>query len=93
MVGDFVPSLFRTKDFEFAVKYFNKGDREREHFQITAREVTVIVFGNVRIGNALFSAGDVCLIEKGEPADFEAFDDGALAVIKFPSDPDDKVFS
>ena len=31
-VGNFVPSIINTKDFEVAVKYYKKGDYESKHY-------------------------------------------------------------
>lgn len=90
VIGNFAPSITRSQDFEFGVKYFAKGDREPQHFQAVAQEVTVVVSGRVRVGGLMLSAGDICQIPPGESADFEALENCALAVVKFPSIPDDK---
>lgn len=93
IVGDFTPSLFRTSDFEVAIKFFSKGDREPLHYQRTATEISVVMFGSCRIMDLELSRGDGMLIEPGEAAEFEALTDTGLVAIKFPSIPSDKILS
>lgn len=93
IVGNFHPSLQKTELFEFGVKQFVAGDVEPAHYQKVAQEITVVISGKVRIGGLEFESGDVCQIFPGEVADFEALESGSLAVIKFPSDPMDKVMA
>lgn len=93
MVGNFEPALVSSQHFEFGVKYFKAGDREPEHFQVIASELSVVVSGTCRIGVETLSAGDGLLIEPGEIAGFEALTDCAIAVIKWPSIPADKVLA
>lgn len=90
IVGNFAPSIEMTETFEFGVKSFLAGDREPAHFQKVAQELTVVISGRVRLGGQEFVAGEICLIPPNEVADFEAVENGVLAVIKFPSDPMDK---
>jgi hypothetical protein len=93
VVGNFNPTLHQTRDFEFGVKYFKAGDREALHYQIVARELSIVVSGSCRIGAVDLDAGEGLLIEAGEEADFEAYTQCAIAVIKWPSLPADKVLS
>lgn len=93
IIGDFVPTLFRTRDFEVAVKFFAKGDREPSHYQRKSTEISVVMFGSCRISNVELNQGDGLLIEPGEAAEFEALTDTGLVAIKFPSLPQDKVIS
>ena len=37
-IGDFEPSLFKTTDFEIAIKSYQKGDTEKEHYHAIATE-------------------------------------------------------
>ncbi len=93
LVGDFEPNIFRTGYFEFGIKYFQSGQHEPEHFQKSARELTVVIEGRCRIANYLLERGEVILIEPGEIAGFAAETDCALAIIKWPSISDDKVLA
>ena len=43
IVGDFEPSALKSKDFEFMVHYYKKGEKEARHVHKVAHEITVIV--------------------------------------------------
>jgi quercetin dioxygenase-like cupin family protein len=91
IIGDFLPSLYKNSQFEVAVKFFKQGEREPSHKQLTATEVTVVVEGEIRLGDCTFKRGDVISIPPHEVADFESLTDSSLMCIKFPSLPNDKV--
>lgn len=90
-VGDFSPSILRTNAAEVAVKFFEAGATETEHYQRSAMEITVVVSGECRMGDASLAAGDVVMVEPLVPCDFEALTDVTLVAVKLPSSPDDKV--
>jgi quercetin dioxygenase-like cupin family protein len=90
VVGDFEPNIFRTKDFEFMVRYYKAGDTEAKHVHNVADEVTIIVSGKFKMNGKILEAGDVVHVVPGEPADFECLEDGANAVVKRPSVMGDK---
>ena len=90
-VGDFEPSVIRTSEFEVAVKQYSRGDREGKHVHKVAQEVTLILSGSVRMNSRVFSAGDIVLLEPGEPTNFEAITEGVVTVVvKTPSVIGDK---
>ncbi len=89
-MGDFEPSIIRTKDFEFGVQYFKSGQKHEKHVHKIAREITVIVSGKFTINGKSIEQGDVIIVEAGEPADFTCIEDGAAAIIKTPSVMGDK---
>src|SRR5215475_3288754 len=82
-IGDFKPTLLRTKDFEAAMKFYKKGDKEGKHVHKIAREYTLI-------GAGRFETGDIMELQPGEPADFECLESGVTFVVKSPSAPQDK---
>ena len=43
IIGDFDPTVLRTKAFEFAVKDYKVGDAEPAHLHKIATEITVVV--------------------------------------------------
>jgi quercetin dioxygenase-like cupin family protein len=90
VVGNFEPSLFKTDDFEVAVKTYKKGDYEAKHYHKVATEITVISKGRVLMNNQLYEEGDIITIEPGEATDFRAINDVITTVIKFPCVKDDK---
>ena len=62
-VGDFEPTLLRSKDVEVAVKHYKAGDREDTHHHRIATEITVIVSGEVTMMGKRWSAGDIVQVE------------------------------
>ena len=91
LIGNFEPSLHRTQDFEIGFKTFSAGEKEPDHYQKIATEITLIVSGEAIIGESRVSAGDVIEIPPLEVAGFEAITEVSLVAIKFPSIPSDKV--
>lgn len=97
-IGDFVPTMLATKDFEACIKRYSVGDREPLHYQLLATEFTLVISGRCRIGSYTLGPDDVLRINPLEAADFEALTDVVLVAIKTPSissdkrlcDPDDK---
>jgi quercetin dioxygenase-like cupin family protein len=89
-IGEFNPTLIKTKAVEVAVKHYNKGDREECHYHKVATEVTVIVSGRVRMNGVEYKAGDIIIIEPNESTDFQALEDSINTVVKFPGEPNDK---
>jgi len=89
-IGDFTPSLFKTSEFEVAIKEYNKNSCEKKHYHKIATEVTVIMSGKVKMNNNIYYKGDIIIIEPNESTDFEALADTITAVIKFPSVKNDK---
>jgi len=89
-VGDFTPSIVKTKDFEVAVKYYKKNSYENLHHHKVATEITVICKGEVIMNNKKYKEGDIIYIAPGEETDFKAIKDTVTTVVKFPSLTDDK---
>ena len=89
-VGDFIPSAFETKDCEVAVKNYNAGDSEENHFHKVATEITLILNGKIKMNEKEFSEGDIIVIEPNEPVKFEAITDVTNVVVKIPSVKGDK---
>ena len=89
-IGDFEPSLHKTRGFEIAVQRFNSGDKEAEHVHRIATEFTVIVSGKVRMNDEVYTAGDIIEIPSGKSASFEAIEDTVTTVVKIPCAPGDK---
>ena len=90
IVGDFTPSIIKTRNSEFMVRYYKKGDTEERHVHKKADEITVIISGKFRMNDKTLEAGDVVHLPPNNPADFECLEDGANAVFKSPSVIGDK---
>lgn len=89
-VGNFAPTLHQTGDVEVAVKDYRAGDYEDWHFHKIAREITVIIAGEVEMNGARYGQGDMIVIEPGEGTDFRALTDTTNVVVKIPGASNDK---
>lgn len=92
-VGDFDPTLYRTRDVEVAVKSYRAGDRESSHYHKIATELTVITSGEVEMNGVRYGAGDIVVIEPGDATDFRAVTDAMTTVVKVPGAVGDKYIS
>lgn len=90
IIGFFQPSLFKTKNFEIAIKEYKSGEKEKTHYHRIAKEFTVIVSGKVKMNGNIFSKGDIIEIGQLEDCEFESIEDSITCVIKIPSVKNDK---
>ena len=90
LVGDFTPSVFKNKNVEVGVKYYLAGDKDPLHVHRRTWEITVIVEGKVLMAGKVLNKGDIILLEPGDESSFEAIENSALTVVKYPSIPSDK---
>ncbi len=89
-VGNFSPTLYRTKDVEVAVKSYRAGESEEAHYHKIATEITVVVLGRVRMFGEEFSEGDIIIAEPGDVTGFRALEDSVNVVVKIPGANNDK---
>lgn len=92
-VGDFEPTLYKTKDSEVAVKKYKAGDYEKAHFHKIATEITVIVSGKAKMNDSDYEEEDIIILSPGETTDFRALTDVVTVVVKIPSVKEDKYLS
>ncbi len=91
IIGDFTPSLIRTKEFEVAVQYYEKFKGEPKHLHKLADEVTVIISGEAKMNGMVYRAGDVLFIKAGSSTDFIPLTENVVTcVVKVPSIIGDK---
>lgn len=89
-IGNFDPAIYKTSDFEVAVKEYKKGDLDQKHYHKIANEYTAIINGVFRMNEEILSGGDIVFIKQNEETEFECIEDGSTVVIKVPSVKDDK---
>lgn len=89
-VGDFTPSVVKTKEFEVAIQRYSAGDKEALHHHRIATEITVVLAGTARMFDKVWSDGDIITIQPGEATAFEALTDVTTVVVKLPSVSGDK---
>lgn len=91
-VGGFEPSIFKTNDFEVAVKEYKRGAKEEWHVHKVALEITLVLNGTAIMCGKEISHGEIILLEAGEATSFEAITDLTTVVVKAPSILGDKYF-
>jgi mannose-6-phosphate isomerase-like protein (cupin superfamily) len=89
-VGNFLPTLHNTNQFEVAVKKYKKGDNEPAHFHKIATEITVIIEGRAKFNDEIITRDQIVVVQPGEVINFCALEDCSTVVVKFPSVTGDK---
>lgn len=89
-IGNFIPTFFKTDQFEVAIKYYKSGDKEVAHFHKLSEEITVVINGKISMHSTEYNSGDIILTLKNESTNFEAIEDSTTCVIKIPSSKNDK---
>ena len=90
IIGNFEPSLFKTKDFEVGIIVHKKGEKWPVHYHKLAIEYNVLIFGKMKINGVDISAGDIFIIEKNEISDSQFIEDCTILCLKVPSVIGDK---
>lgn len=90
LVGDFSPSLIRSKDIEVGLKHFSAGQTQPLHRHNQTDEYTIVIVGRILMMGCQYAQGDICLVPKGTATCFEAVEDSIVLVVKHPSVPSDK---
>lgn len=90
IVGNFEPTLLKTKDIEVALQSYNAGDEEPQHYHKIGTEISLLVKGSASFNNEVINAGEGVVIEPKRSNIFKAVTDCQVLVIKYPSDTDDK---
>jgi quercetin dioxygenase-like cupin family protein len=91
-VGAFQPTALSTSACEVAVKHYRAGDHDDEHYHKVATEITLVLSGQVKMLNKVWSDGDIITLSPGEATAFVALTDAITVVVKLPGVLDDKYF-
>ncbi len=89
-IGEFEPSILRTKDFEIAIKKYTKGEYHAPHHHKIATEVNYVIKGMVNANGELIQPGQIFIFDPFEIAVCEFLSDTEIVVIKTPSVVGDK---
>lgn len=89
-IGDFEPSLFKTKDFEVGIKTYEKGEYHAPHHHKIATEINYLVSGILKANGKLIQPGQVFIFEPYEIAECEFLENCQIVVVKTPSVSGDK---
>ena len=89
-IGDFDPSVLRTKAFEVGVLTHKKGEKWGEHFHAIATEYNVLLDGKMTVNGVHIEPGDIFVIEPNESSAPVFLEDCRVLCVKTPSVIGDK---
>jgi len=89
-IGDFYPSIFRTKDFEVGVLTHKKGEVWPKHYHALSIEYNLLLEGSMTIQNTRIAPGEIFVLDIMEIADPVFHEDCRILCVKVPSRPGDK---
>jgi len=89
-VGNFEPTAHKTDDFEVSVKLHPQNEKWDFHYHKIAKEINVIISGEMTLQNTRLVTGDIFVLEPGEIADPIFHTDCVIVCIKTPSVKNDK---
>lgn len=89
-IGDFEPSILRTKDFEVCYKVHPKDSPWPAHYHKIATEYNLLVRGRLRLNDTIVESGTIFVLEPGEIAAPVFLEDCEVIVVKVPSALGDK---
>lgn len=89
-LGDFSPSIFRTKDFEVGIISHRKGEQWATHYHKLSREINFVIEGSLEVQDKVIVAGEFFVLEPWEISNPIFLEDSKILCIKIPSCPGDK---
>ena len=89
-IGNFEPSLLKTKDFEVAVISHEKDEHIPKHYHSIATEYNILLSGKMFINNKTIEPGDIFVFEKNEAVDAKVMESSQVLCVKVPSVIGDK---
>ena len=89
-IGDFEPSVLKTKNFEVGVLTHKKNEYWAPHFHKKATEYNLLLEGSMDVGGKRIEVGDIFIFEKEEVAAPHFLEDCKVLVVKTPSVVGDK---
>jgi len=90
LIGDFYPSVMRTKDFEVGIMSHKQGENWEAHYHAVATEYNVLLDGKMTVNGVHMETGDIFVIEPNEIASCVFLEDCRLLCVKTPSVIGDK---
>lgn len=89
-IGDFDPSIKKTKEFEVGILIHKKGEIWQEHYHKVATEYNVLIEGSMIMNGINIDVGDIFIIEPNEPSAPIFLEDCKVLCVKTPSVIGDK---
>ena len=92
-IGNFEPTLYKTSEFEVALKVHTRDEIIPRHRHNQTVEYNLLTSGVMMVNGSKIEEGDIFVFEKSEICDVKVLSDLAKVIcIKVPSNPDDKEF-
>jgi quercetin dioxygenase-like cupin family protein len=92
-IGNFEPSIFKTNDFEIAIKRYKSGDYDQRHYHKISTEYTIIIEGECEMNEIKYIKDDIIIIKPDVSTDFKCLTDVVTLVIKVPCSKNDKILN
>ena len=89
-IGDFEPSVLRTKEFEVGIKTHPKGEILDVHYHKIAVEYNVLIKGSMTVNGKPIQEGDIFILDRNEVVRPEFLEDCTIVSVKTPSVIGDK---
>lgn len=89
-IGNFEPSLLKTKDVEIAHHFYTKDYKGISHMHKIATEYNYIVSGRLIASGKNLGNGDIFVYEPNDISNVSFLEDTNIIIIKMPSIPGDK---
>jgi len=89
-IGDFEPSILRTKDFEVGLLTHKKGEVWPKHYHALSTEYNLLIEGSMTVQGTQINPGDIFIFEPMEIADPVFHEDCKVLCVKVPSVIGDK---
>ena len=89
-IGNFIPTVLDTKDFEVGLLSFKKGQLTDKHYHKIATEYNLVVNGMVKINDYVFEKDEIFILKPYEWSESEFLEDTEILVVKTPSVKGDK---
>ena len=90
-IGDFNPSILKTKEFEVGYLFHKKNEKWPVHLHEKSIEYNVLIKGKMRVNGETINEKEIFIFEKNEIVRPEFLEDCELIVVKVPSLRSDKV--
>jgi quercetin dioxygenase-like cupin family protein len=89
-IGDFEPSVLKTKDFEIGILTHKKDETWPKHYHKIATEYNVLLKGKIKFNNTIIDCGDIFIFEPNEVSIPIFLEDCQILCVKTPSVIGDK---
>jgi len=89
-VGDFSPSVFKTKEFEVCYRIHPAGEKWENHYHKEAVEINLLISGKMTMLGKTLNSGDIFVVKPYEVANPCFIEDCAIVCVKTPSVIGDK---